>query len=293
MRKKKSFTTAMLERFIKNNRSMGIKDDFRPWHQVTRSDPSSIGRSGRYVIDNRQVHTLSTVEYTAVLFATMSKDVVDIREQFALNLDPANHELNAYDDTYGRFYPGTLEIARALGIKHPLIQDGSKKSWRMTTDILITLNTNGVLSLIAVSCKTRPPENRRTKELLLIEKEYWRSRGVEWLLFTPDIYERGFANTLRSFRKLALSGNAGKALTLEIVEELNRGNYSYAELIVTFLASGHSIENIQNAFWNGFWFGDIPMEVRVRFEPMRKIRLISKDEFLLKNPIYSRRSSWI
>lgn len=291
MRKSRKFTKKTLERFERENRGKGVKEDFKPWHQVTATDSSSIGRSGRYRFSTRQLHTLSTGEQITILFATMEKSLFDIREQFPLSLNSDIHELTKYDDSYGQFYLGTLEIARKLGVKHPMLRDGSKMPWIMTTDVLLTYKTNTGLKLIAVACKKYLPKDNRTKELLQIEKSYWTERGVEWLLITPEIYERPFAETLRSYGKIALK-EANQHLHNEVVEKIFSGNYSYAEIIAYFVSKGYLTESIQIAFWKGFWFGDIPLDIKVTFEPLRKIQLLSKEDFLLKNPILARRSSW-
>lgn len=294
MRKKRyRFTNVMLKRFKKEERGLGINKDYSPWHQIKRSEPSSRGKSSRIILMDRLVHTLSTVELNCVLFATMIYDVIDIREQFPLNKYSEGHELNEYTDSYGIFYPGTTNIADQLGFKHPQLRDGSKELWTITTDILMTIKLDAGLNLLAISCKKVVSQSKRQKELLEIEKHYWNERGVEWLLITPDLYGRGFADQLRASRKVALSVEINQTLQRAIVEEVATKQYSYIGLSKHFTCLGYTMENIQKAFWNAFWFGDIPLKIASKFDESRPIRLQSKADFHLENPIYSGRSAWI
>ena len=140
----------------------------------------------------RQRNLLSDDEWVASLFTPLTPGSDDLREQFPLSLETGCHELGAYDVRLGKpGLPGTLEIARQLGIRHPRVNgNGRSAPWVITTDLLFTLvDESGARKLLAVACKPKAELDERTKKLLAIERAYWMARGVEWLLITPGQYE--------------------------------------------------------------------------------------------------------
>lgn len=295
MKRKKTsiFLKSDIERFFREQRGQGIKESYTPWHKVKRGDPSSHGKSGRYDYRGRQIHVLSTIELQTFLFSTMLQGIYDIREQFPLALNPSLHEAHAYARGYGRFFPGSLDIAQKLELKHPKLRDGSQQPWVMTTDILITTMISGRLNFIAVACKSKKPlQGSRAWQLLYIEKRYWEERNIPWLLITPDLFDKAFADTLRSYRQFGLDQYVNPSLMHAMHEELLSGNPSYIDLCKSLRIKGYPKEEIERAFWSGYWAGDLPVEVRVRFQPLSPIRLIPKDIFLNLNPILAGRSAW-
>lgn len=288
------FDVNKLKLFEKQNRGTGINDKYIPYHMVTRSDPSSTGRSGRYNFKGRLLHLLSSTEYVPTLFATMHTDLFDLREQFPLKHNNSIHEENDYTNGYGQLYPGTLEIAEKLNIKHPIIRGkGTFEYWKLTTDILITLKVENELKFIAVSCKKKYPKSERKIDLLRIEKEYWETRNVQWLLITPELYERTYYNLLRAHKPRFIPYLFDPELLTLIINRISETPCSYSSLYKHLKAQGFESSLIINTFWIGFWFGEIPMDVKVVFDPLKQIKLINKEDFLNNNPIYSGRTSWI
>lgn len=113
-------------------------------------------------------HLLSDIEYAHFLISEGSDSVIDIREQFPLNRDE------------------TLKISRELAVRHPRAP-GSKTYEVMTSDFVLTLFKDGCRRLIVFAVKpSEDLEERyiRIKEKLVIEKRYWESRGIEWVLTT-------------------------------------------------------------------------------------------------------------
>ena len=137
MRTEKRFTRAVLERFEREGRGTGTFQDYIPWHRVSRSDPSSRGRSHLMIYRERQLELLSDGEWTGAHFVTMLPNLRDLREQWKLSLDDGPHELADYDVRYaGQSLPGTLAIAQQLGFKHPRIPgEGLASHWVMSTDL--------------------------------------------------------------------------------------------------------------------------------------------------------------
>jgi hypothetical protein len=122
MRTTKRFTPAVLARFERQGRGTGTYEDYSAWHQVTRGDPASRGRSHLLNWKGRLIHLLSDGELGEQLFATMLRDLDDSLEQHKLTLDDSPHPLLAYGAPVSdELFPGTLRLAEELGIRHPKV----------------------------------------------------------------------------------------------------------------------------------------------------------------------------
>lgn len=296
MPKKNLFTPDMLDRFRREGRGQGTYIRYHPWHCVTRSEPSSHGRSYQMPWGGRQRNLLSDHEWVGSLFTPMTPGADDLREQFPLSLETGCHELGAYDIRLGKpGLPGTLEIARQLGYRHPRVNgNGRSAPWVLTTDLLFTLvDGSGVRKLLAVACK--PPEIiEREKKLLAIEREYWVARGVEWLLLTPRQYDEAVRLTLRCsfpwWRGEQVSDEA-KGVAIALTRELE-GLPLFYVLDRIASALGQGTEHAQRAFWQSVWTGVLPLDLRRGWRPHLPVELVSASKFLEFNPIASRRTAW-
>lgn len=294
MRKTKRFTPKVLNRFRDNKRGQGVFGNYKGWHQVTRSDPSSLGLSYILDLNGRQIDLLSIGELVSLYFVTMMKEVVDIREQFPLSLNPNNHELFEYDYRICGDYPGTIQLAQELGFKHPLVRgEGKSDKWVMTTDLLLTLKINNRYQLLAISTKSSENLNKRDLQLQTIEREYWFRRNVEWLLFTPSEYDKKVSLRLRDTVPWAKGEQSSK-------QEINVATQ------ISFEMQGFPLQSIlkklsillgtfdaaQRAFWQGVWNGHIFLDLRRGWRPHEAVLLLTAEQFQELNPIASRRSSW-
>ncbi len=293
----KRFTPTLLARFIRQGRGTGTYKDYLPWHRVGRGDPSSLGRSHLMMWKDRQRELLSDGEWVGLLFSTMISDLVDVREQQKLSLEDGPSELALYDVRYGgKSWPGTLNIAKQLGLKHPrVIGDGSSDDWVMTTDQLLVIRVpSGQLELLAVAYK---PDNKkltkRSRQLLSIEKAYWDARGVVWLLITPDLFSETAGVTLRRAVPWGLGtpvAMSDVAIAVHAVNQTLGHTFTYTLDIIT--AALENKDLAQRAFWQAVWTGAIPMDLRTGWRPHLPIKLLSQDEFVALNPVASRRTSW-
>lgn len=297
MRLKPIFTPSDLRRFEAQGRGLGSYENFIPWHRVNRSDPSSMGRSHLLLWRGRQRELLSDQEMVACLFATMHPDVVDIREQFPLNLYTARHELNTYQvGSAPSAAPGTIELAEHLKIKHPLVREpGTIAPWILTTDLVLTLQRpSGEYKLLAISVK---PANawqpERTRELLMLELEYWSRRNVTWLLITPALYETLVADTLKGTSFWALTAQCNEALLHWLsCQALHFHRKSLTHILEKVTAQSGCSEIAKCAFWHSVWTGRLPFDLRRSWRPSAPFILLGEDEFWQRNPIVSRRSAW-
>jgi len=298
MRKIKRFSPDLFERYEKLERGTGIYEDYIPFHRVGRSDPSSHGRSHLERWHGRAHELLSDGELVAFLFATMLPNIIDIREQFPLQFQYSQHELLDYD-AYGSedLFGGTEQISQTLRIKHPKVNgNGRSARWPMTTDLLLTLkNDDGQLYLLAVSCK---PKNfvfkDRNKQLFKIEHDYWKVRGVDWLLITPDLYDYRVGLTLRNAAPWLLGEPVEKSLLANAAELIYQHNGTPLSLILRELNLLLKDMNLaQRVFWLCVMSGHLTIDLRRGWRPHIPIEIISKSDFSSLNPILSRRSKWI
>ena len=115
---------------------------------------------------NRVHQFLSKLELSYFYLFEWSKSVIDIREQFPLDLAE------------------TEAIARGLGIKHPT-DPFTRKSVVMTSDFVITL-TNEVKNINeAITIKyAKDLDKKRVLEKFKIEQIYWKNRNINWSIAT-------------------------------------------------------------------------------------------------------------
>lgn len=300
MRRGAKFTPQKLIRWVKEERGLGTYEDYQPWHKVARSDPGSRGRSRLvyWYLHGRTCHFLSDVEYTTFLLVTMLPDVIDIREQLPLSGEQHSYDLCSYlTGPSTDKYPGTLELARELRIRHPVVRfQGETMYWVMSTDLVVTIFSpvTGRRELLAISVKRDLPKTRRQKQLLRLEREYWLRQGVRWLLITQELFHRNFKDRLLEGAPCALSDWRADGEVLELLgknadkfDGLFRGPAFH---LVTEL-TGIDICNAPLAFWQAVWTGRIPLDLRQVCRTSTPLRLTTRSVFDSLNPLLERRSS--
>ena len=176
MKKRCKVTPENVAKWIKNGDGQGEGNNYKPFIKVR--DVPSKGRSSmvRGIKTDRTHHYLSDLEYACHILAEFCLKIIDIREQFALL--PS-------DDTQ--------KIARRLGFKHP-VYPGTKTPIVMTSDLVLTIRQGKTKKFLVLCVKhssalrqDQEPESKRYKrtcQKLLIEKIYWKSRKVPWLIIT-------------------------------------------------------------------------------------------------------------
>lgn len=297
MRTVKQFTPALLERFRTERRGSGTHANYIPWHKVTRGEPSSRGRSHLIFWGGRHRELLSDVEWVAACFAVLTPRLSDLREQFPLALETARHELAAYDARFtSHCAPGTLELADALKIRHPLVRsEGVSEPWVMSTDFLLTLtSSDGHPTLLAVACKTGDDlRRRRTMEKLRLEREYWLMRGVPWLLVTPDLFDASAGLTLRMATSWLLTEPAStesRGIAADIA--LRQAGRPLQAVLAEIASVLGNLRDAQCALWQAMWANELPIDLRRGWRPHEALEVLTHDDFVALNPIASRRSAW-
>ena len=302
MRTQKRFKPTVLDGYTREGRGTGTFENYLPWHRVSRSDPSSRGRSHLMIWRNRQRELLSDGEWTGLNFSTMLSNVVDLVEQFPLAQEDCKFELSRWDIRIGeRLFPGTVSLARTLGIKHPHVREmEEKRLWTATTDLLLILRTSsGLLELLAISCKPGSIKDLspRALQLLNLERSYWSARNVPWLLITSEEFEKSVGLTLRRIAPWGLNAPVSKR-AIAVAVEMARAMYLYSvtdllrQLARTLVGSDADLSPAQAALWQAVWNGHLPIDLRRGWRPHVPLKLISPQAFYALNPIAMRRSAW-
>jgi hypothetical protein len=299
MRTTKRFTPTVLARFARDGRGTGIYEDYIPWHRVSRGDPASSGRSHLVQWQQRFRELLSDGELFAQYFALMVPDLDDCTEQFPLTLARSRHPLTAYGDYPDEaYYPGTIELAVRMGIRHPKVRaKADTADWTPTTDhLLVIKQANRCRTALAVAYKPAGLEamRMRTRQLLELEYEYWACRGIPWLLITPAQYDRRVALTLSRSAPWAIDMKMPREhLELAACTATELAGYSLTRVIEHLGTVLGDLDFAQRALWQAVWRGILPIDLRRGWRPHAPLKFLSPIDFQGLNPIISRRSAWI
>jgi len=143
-------------------------------------DIASMGRSSRPcgIKTSRKHEFLSDLERNFFMMLEFCDDVVDIREQFPLNIKE------------------TLLIADELGLKHPMNSE-TKQAYPMTSDFCITLKLGSATQDIIRTAKYKIDLlDRRTIEKFMIEQVYWERHGLDWGIVTEEDVNKDYSQNL-------------------------------------------------------------------------------------------------
>lgn len=175
----------IIRKLIRQKFGQGEFASYKPWFYVR--DVPSKGRSTMVhsSITGRVHHYLSDGEEGIHLLAEFATDTIDIREQYALLP-----------------WEETQSIAKRLGLRHPRIPNTGAPSV-MTTDLVIFKRQEFGIQIVPIAVKTTAEltgdGSDRVHEKLVIEREYWRARGLRRLLMTEDSVSKSKIHNLRFF----------------------------------------------------------------------------------------------
>lgn len=163
------------KRKLKEGRGTGTGADYKPW--ILAREFGSIGTESVFNDwkHGRPIQCLSQAEKQAYVAMRWHDDVVDIREQYPLDINI------------------TRAIARKYDIPHPHDQ-----YTYMTTDLVITHKYfDGSLFLQAYNVK--PNEKVLTKHMIqnaFIEEIYWAIKGIYFKLFYSDLLDKCYVENI-------------------------------------------------------------------------------------------------
>ena len=149
---------------LNQHRGEGHGSDYKPWIQV--NEFNSLGTTCNPVDwkNGRTMQLLSQGEMYAYYINRWDDSVVDIREQFPLELED------------------TLRIADSMQLQHP-----KDRQSRMTSDLLLDY-ADGSQKVLSIKRNRSALGNDRTAVKLWIEQEYWKEKGVSFeILFANEM----------------------------------------------------------------------------------------------------------
>jgi hypothetical protein len=152
----------------KKGRGKGRGKHYDPYLHI--QDVASKGRVSRVMgwKTGRAHHCLSKLEWLFFWILEWSHVVVDIREQYPLDLEE------------------TLAIAKTIGISHP-VNSKTKEPREITTDFLVTIKTRrGPVDQARTIKYVRDLSSNRVMEKFEIERVYWTSREIDWGIVTEN-----------------------------------------------------------------------------------------------------------
>lgn len=157
----------------KEQRGTGYLGAYKPYIQGRDFNSSGTCEFVHDWITGRGVELLSQGEALYWYILRFDPNIVDIQEQYPLD--------NA----------STNEIADKLGLRHP-----RARNHIMTTDFLITYR-DGHQEAHSFKSSKSVLNNNRTSEKLLIEKQYWESKGIRFRIIFKDELNKVYANNIR------------------------------------------------------------------------------------------------
>jgi len=163
--KKYGNSDAKNNKWIKEGRGSGQNSEYKPW--ITVRDLPSGGRVHRVFghKSQRTHHLLSDLELAVFLLLEWHQDVIQIREQFPLEIET------------------TSQIAKEAGIVPPS-QSGVKQY--MSSDFLVNSHDKQQPKFVLQAKYAEALDDARTTEKLELERRYWNLKEVPWYLITEQ-----------------------------------------------------------------------------------------------------------
>lgn len=194
----RSFSGDAIEERIKKGHGQGENANYLPWFfvsEIPSDGTSSIIKGDPF---NRDRHFPSQNEVHYYYAATWRKQIADYREQYPL--------LPIED---------TLEIAFALGFKHPA--DKERKPVVMTTDALLTVAGIGDLrSVVRTVKEAKDLCNPRTLEKLEIERQFFHFHGIDDWGIVTDVELAKFKEEIEGIKSLGNARNLNSLAPMKL-----------------------------------------------------------------------------
>lgn len=175
---------------LKQGYGIGIGKNYKPWTNVINGSNKTATHIIQCITTGRSHDLFSTLEKNYCLILDSHPMVFDIREKVPLlDIEMA------------------MDIADSLGVKYP-IDNSTGLPIILTSDFLIDIQTNeGKKQVIRSVLKKSSLENKRTLEILEIERSYWEKQGIfDFKIVTEneidEIYADNWKYLSKGFRKL-------------------------------------------------------------------------------------------
>lgn len=180
------WTKKTVEKRIAEGRGCGEGASYRPWLEV--GDVSSTGR--KHLVTGsrfgRDIHLLSDIEFRLFLMLDWADNVVDLREQFPLDLDLS------------------IAVAKRLGIRHPSYP-GTSDPAVMTVDFMVTTTAADKGKFIAFNAKAdSEATNDYSMQKLEIQRSVLQLMEIEHFIVFGSMLPRQTTKNLEWIRNAHL-----------------------------------------------------------------------------------------
>lgn len=154
------------EKKKKERRGQGRFENYQPWLRIQDVGSQGLATRIRGTKTGRIHQLLSTLELDYLYLLDWFEDVIDIREQYPLDLKE------------------TIALAKEADISHPP-RSNPGEPIIMTTDFLVTVRQSIGTKEIARTIKySKDLTNKRVLEKFEIERLYWKERNIDWGIIT-------------------------------------------------------------------------------------------------------------
>lgn len=214
-------------------------------------------------------HLMSKLEWLYFYILEWSSVVIDIREQYPLDLDE------------------TLAIAKDLGVRHPM--DRKTREFKvMTTDFLITIRKPIGSEDQARTVKyVKDLSSIRVMEKFEIERIYWKSRGIQWEIVTEKDIDHILAANIEWVHPyydlsslFPLTRNIVRSVETLLTPQVAAGEARLRDLTNACdsqlsLETGMSLMVVRHLLANKRW----QVNMSEPLQPAKKIKLIAAQSF--------------
>jgi hypothetical protein len=179
MRGKRQTTLNLIEKRYAEGRGQGRGAAYKPWLYIQDVPSQGLATRIRGWKTKREHHLLSKLELLFFFLLEWSAAIIDIREQYPLDLSE------------------TLVIAEQLGIRHPR-DPKTQHPIVMTTDFLLTIPASLGIGENARTIKyAQALSSIRAMEKLEIERLYWKRRNIDWGIVTDKEIDPTMASNIK------------------------------------------------------------------------------------------------
>lgn len=202
-KRKRENNEKQIDKKTKQGRGQGQFKDYRPW--ITIQDVGSKGLATRIrgVKAERNHQLLSNLELSYLYLLDWSEEVVDIKEQYALDLKE------------------TIALAKEINVPHPPLTK-PKAPIVLTTDFLITIKQSIGTKEIARTIKySKDLTNKRILEKFEIERLYWNERNIDWGIVTELDFNQTLIRNIKWLYKYRIIDSLPKSIKADLMSEIS------------------------------------------------------------------------
>jgi TnsA endonuclease N terminal/TnsA endonuclease C terminal len=247
-------------------RGRGRGAEYRPYLETHEVPSRGLATRTKSTQNGRVQHTLSQLETDWLHAFRAIPGLVDIREQFPLNLEE------------------TVQIADRLEISHTT-DPRTKERTVVTTDFLLNFSKGCRETEIAVAIKPAADlGSARTLEKLEIERVYWAARKIPWRIITERELPRALVKNMKwihTHLDLVKSGEFSNdqihRIRITMESDVMQGQRSLVQIAAACddrlgLKPGAALCVTRHLIGTGIW----PVDLTVEIDPQQPLCIIRK-----------------